>query len=114
MKGIIINYRMGRHRIYQNHIIVRFEDINDKYKAKNLIGKRIIWVSSGKKIFLGKIVDIHGNKGHVRARFRKGLPGQAIGDIVLLLEDRSKYEELKNKIKNAVDINQIRSIIINA
>jgi large subunit ribosomal protein L35Ae len=114
MKGIILNYRMGRHHIYPNQVIVKFENINDKYEASKYIGKHVIWVSPGKKIFIGKIVDIHGNKGNLRVRFNKGIPGQALGDIVLLIDNIDKVKEIKEKIKNAKDINQIKSILINA
>jgi large subunit ribosomal protein L35Ae len=111
MKGIIINYRMGRHRIYPNQLIVKFEGIEDKNSAIKLLGKNVVWVSPGKKIFIGKIVDIHGNKGNVRIRFNRGLPGQAIGDIVILIDDINKVKEIREKLKNAKDINQIRKIL---
>ena len=114
MKGIIINYRMSRHRIYPNQIIVKFEGIESKESAIKLLGKNVIWVSPGKKIFIGKIVDTHGNKGNVRVRFNRGIPGQAIGDLVLLIDDINKVKEIKEKIKGAKDINQIRKILINA
>jgi len=38
MKGIILNYRMGRHHIYPNQVIVKFENINNKYEASKYIG----------------------------------------------------------------------------
>jgi ribosomal protein L35AE/L33A len=47
-----------------------------------LIGAKVIWrntQSEGRMI--GKIVDTHGSDGY-RARFRKGLPGWAIGSEV--------------------------------
>lgn len=105
---------MGRHRIYPNQVIVKFEGIENKESAIKLLGKHIIWVSPGKKIFLGKIVDIHGNKGNVRVRFNKGIPGQAIGDLVLLIDNINKVKEIKEKIKDAKDINQVKKILINA
>ncbi|MDI6805626.1 MAG: 50S ribosomal protein L35ae, partial [Candidatus Bathyarchaeia archaeon] len=39
---------------------------------------------NGKNKFVGKIVALHGKKGLVRVRFRRGLPGQALGTKVEL------------------------------
>jgi large subunit ribosomal protein L35Ae len=40
---------------------------------------------NGETRIVGKIVDLHGKKGLVRARFRRGLPGQALGTTVELI-----------------------------
>ncbi len=53
-------------------------------QASQLIGRKVAW-KSGKNKIIGKIVDTHGNKGLVRAKFRKGLPGQALGTTVELV-----------------------------
>jgi hypothetical protein len=37
-----------------------------------------------------------------------------LGDIVLLIDNIDKVKEIREKIKNAKDINQIRGILINA
>jgi ribosomal protein L35AE/L33A len=39
----------------------------------------------GKNNFIGKIMGFHGKKGVVKAKFRKGVPGQALGTIVELV-----------------------------
>jgi len=39
----------------------------------------------GKNTLIGKIVGLHGKKGVVRAKFRKGVPGQALGTTVELV-----------------------------
>ncbi|MGB9674968.1 MAG: 50S ribosomal protein L35ae, partial [Nanopusillaceae archaeon] len=44
MKGIIINYRMGRHRIYPNHVIIKLEGVEDKSTGAKYIGKKVVWV----------------------------------------------------------------------
>jgi len=112
MKGIVINYQRGRHTIYPNRIIVKFEGIKSKEEAGKLIGKKVLWISPGKrKFFIGKIVGTHGNKGNVRVLFKKGLPGQIINDVVFLIEDINKLKELKEKLKEAKDINQVRKIL---
>lgn len=76
-KGIVVQFRRGRHVIKERHFLI---DVNAKNitEAKKLIGKEVIWTSpAGKKIH-GKISGPHGNKGLVRAIFERGLPGQAV------------------------------------
>ena len=83
MKGKIVQFRRGRHRIHERHFII---DVNAKNKeeAGKFSGKEVVWISKGKnKITIkGKIAGSHGNKGLVRAIFEKGLPGQAVNDEV--------------------------------
>lgn len=78
MQGIILSYRRGRHTQNVNQVLIEFEGINSREKAKELIGKKLVWNSpSGKKIE-GEIIALHGNKGRVRAKFKRNLPGQAL------------------------------------
>lgn len=79
MKGIIVNYRRGRHTQNPRQMIIKIEGIDERKKAEKLVGKEVIWKSPSGKEIKGKILAPHGNKGAVRARFEKGLPGQAIG-----------------------------------
>lgn len=55
--------------------------IDNKEKAKALVGKKVVWTSPGKekKQITGKVSAAHGNKGAVRAIFERGLPGQSLG-----------------------------------
>lgn len=87
MKGVIHNFRGGRHTQYTNQVIILPENAKNKGEAAQLIGKKVKWQNqkTGKDI-TGKIVDSHGNKGAVRAIFRQGLPGQAIGTTVVIQE----------------------------
>jgi large subunit ribosomal protein L35Ae len=81
MEGLIVSFRRGRRTQYNNQFIIKIPE-TDKEKAKSLLSKKVIWTSkSGKKIN-GTIMNIHGNKGALRARFERGLPGQAVGTRV--------------------------------
>jgi large subunit ribosomal protein L35Ae len=44
----------------------------------------VVW-KGGNKEFIGKIVGFHGKKGAVRVRFKKGVPGTALGTTVELV-----------------------------
>jgi len=84
-KGIVVQFRRGRHRIHEGHFILDF-GMKNKEEAKKLVGKEVFWTSTGKekKKITGKISASHGNKGLVRAIFERGLPGQAVSQEVVM------------------------------
>jgi large subunit ribosomal protein L35Ae len=82
MRGIVVNYRGGKHTQYKYQVIVQPENVFTKEEAAKLIGKKVIWKSPKGKIFVGSVTAVHGNNGKVRVRFRRGVPGQMLGDIV--------------------------------
>jgi len=82
MEGVIINYR-GSHKTQNtNQMIVKVEGIETKEKASGLLKKELIWKTPSGKEIKGSILAEHGNKGAVRVKFERGLPGQAIGTKV--------------------------------
>jgi len=81
MKGLIVQFRRGRHRIHERHFILEV-GAKGKEEAGKFVGKEVEWKSPAGKIIKGKIAASHGNKGLVRAIFEKGLPGQAITNEV--------------------------------
>ena len=86
MKGRIISYRRGRKTQNNYQMLIKFTGYHNRKKASELIGKKVVWKSPGKKEIRGKILSVHGNNGVVRARFKKALPGQSIGDFVEVVE----------------------------
>ena len=82
MEGVIVNFRGSHHTQYSNQMIVKVNGVGNKEEAKKLIGKNVVWKSVGNKEIIGKIVKDHGNRGAVRVKFEKGLPGQALGGKV--------------------------------
>ncbi len=82
MKAVIANFRRGRHTQTCNQMIIKLADVNNKDKAKELIGKTITWKSPAGKEIKGKVTKEHGNSGALRVLFEKGMPGQSIGSSV--------------------------------
>lgn len=78
VRGKVIQFRRGRHRIHERHFLIKIDGVSEKEKAGKFIGKEVVWKSPSEKEIKGKISGVHGNKGIVRAIFEKGLPGQAI------------------------------------
>ena len=85
MEGIIVNYRRGRKTQTTNQMIVLVPQ-TDKKKAESLIGKSVTYDCGGKNNnqIKGEVRALHGDKGAVRVLFEKGMPGQAIGQKVVI------------------------------
>jgi len=90
MKGKIMNYRRGRKSITPKQMIIAFEEITTAAKAATLVSKKVVWTSSSGKEHVGKIIHTHGKKGAVRARFNIGLPGDSVGQKIVLVEPKTK------------------------
>ncbi|MCX8171541.1 MAG: 50S ribosomal protein L35ae [Candidatus Bathyarchaeota archaeon] len=85
ISGIVVNYRLGPREQYSRECILRFPNVKSRSEAGQLIGRKVAWTDGKKNTIIGVIVAPHGNKGLVRARFRRGLPGQALGTLVRIV-----------------------------
>ena len=85
MRGFVVSFRRGRRTSYRNQIIVEVPGYKTRKEASRLIGKKVVWETPGGKKLKGVITAPHGNKGRVRVRFKKGVPGQIIGERVEIL-----------------------------
>ena len=88
MEGIIIHFR-GSHKTkwhHPNQMVIKVERISSKEEAAKLVGKKVSWITPGKskRQLTGQITAAHGNSGAVRARFDIGLPGQSLGEKVII------------------------------
>ena len=81
--GTIVNYRIGIRTQMPKWCLIQIIGENTVSKAGQLIGRKVV-LKYGKNSFIGKIVSLHGKKGVVTAKFRKGIPGQALGARVEL------------------------------
>ena len=77
--GVFMSYRRGKRTQRNKQILVKIEGITNCEEAARFIGKQVIWKNPNGQPLIGKIISAHGRKGIVKARFKKGLPGQAIG-----------------------------------
>lgn len=86
MKGKIMNYRGGVNTQRANQMIIAPEKSSNKEEASKLLGKKVEWKTPSGKVLVGKISRLHGRKGEVVARFKKGLPGQSLGTDIEIKE----------------------------
>lgn len=100
VKGIVVQFRKGRHTIHEKHYLLDI-GLDSRDSAKKMSGKEVVWTSPAGKKIKGKISDAHGNNGLVRAIFEKGLPGQAITTDVEVVGELpvEKKEEAKKEKK---------------
>ncbi|HIQ11077.1 MAG TPA: 50S ribosomal protein L35ae [Pyrodictium sp.] len=82
--GVIVGYRRGTNTQYEKQMLIRVDGISSRNEASKLIGWKVAYRSRKGRVFRGKIVRVHGDKGIVIAVFNPPLPGQAIGDNVYI------------------------------
>ena len=85
MEAYILSFQRGGGSQREWYAILEIPNVDTAGKAASFIGRKVVWNLSNKKTFTGKIVRIHGRKGRLLARFRKPLPGQALGSKVKIL-----------------------------
>ncbi len=85
LKGVILGYKRGLKRQYTNYVYLKFENFKSNSSASQLIGKKVIWTNGKGLRVIGNIIRVHGRKGIVIAKFRKPLPGQALGSQVIII-----------------------------
>ncbi|MHA1607741.1 MAG: 50S ribosomal protein L35ae [Candidatus Freyarchaeota archaeon] len=85
-EGKVVDYVLSRHLQHPKNVVLVFNGVNSESIAAKLIGRTVIWVSRGGRQLRGKIVSCHGRNGAVRVRFKRGLPGEALGSTVKLAD----------------------------
>ena len=82
--GRIMNYRSGNGAQYPHECLIQFDHADLVSRAGELIGQKVIWKGKNKQ-FIGKISGFHGKNDVIRVKFKKGVPGQALGALVELI-----------------------------
>jgi len=77
--------------------LIQFAHVNSVSLAGQLIGRKVVW-KEGKNKFIGKIVGLHCKRGLIRARFRKGVPDQALGTSVELVGTLTRVHPVKKEV----------------
>lgn len=85
VRGIVVNYRLGPRSQRSRECLIQFPNVRSRRDASQLIGRKVAWSDGKNNTIVGVIVAPHGNKGLVRVRFRRGLPGQALGSTVKIV-----------------------------
>jgi predicted flap endonuclease-1-like 5' DNA nuclease len=77
-------------------------------ESGKVIGWLVGWPENDPRIF-GKIIGVHGKSGTLMATFKRGLPGEALGGPVTIIEAKPKIES-KRKSDKSINISEIEGI----
>jgi len=83
-KGLIVDYRKGVRTQKPKECIIQFPHVKSVREAARLMGRKVAW-PVGEHMIRGKIVALHGKNGLVIARFRRGVPGYALGTSIEII-----------------------------
>jgi large subunit ribosomal protein L35Ae len=81
--GKIMSYRIGIRTQHSHECLIHFNGVDSVAQAGQLLGQKVVWKGEKRKL-IGKVIGFHGKNGTVRVKFRKGVPGQALGTTVEL------------------------------
>jgi len=93
----LIAFRTARRHQKMRHMLLEIEGCDTRAKAAQHIGSRVVWTTPAKRKIYGKIAAPHGNKGVLRARFSKGLPGDALTTKVEVVQRQVSKPALTSK-----------------
>jgi large subunit ribosomal protein L35Ae len=80
--GVVLNYRLGGKSQRPRQCLIKVLGV-EAWESKMLFGWKVGWPLDDPKIF-GRITGRHGRRGTLKAKFERGLPGQALGSRVRL------------------------------
>ena len=80
-----MNYRIGIKTQKSDECLIQFPSVTNMTESGQLVGRKVVFKDAKTK-HAGKIVGFHGKNGVVIVRFKKGVPGQAIGSNVELVD----------------------------
>mmetsp|Transcript_16403 Transcript_16403/g.29048 ORF Transcript_16403/g.29048 Transcript_16403/m.29048 type:complete len:140 (+) Transcript_16403:53-472(+) len=91
VKAVFFAYKGGMKNQHQGTSLLKLKDVHTKEDARFYLGKRLVYIYKASKAnkagskyrtIWGKVTRTHGNNGAVRAKFKKNLPAQAMGQTI--------------------------------
>jgi len=82
--GVISHYNIGMHKQRTDRCLIKVRDV-DNSVTRGLIGYKVLWPKNVPKL-IGKIMKHHGSTGTLIVKFKKGVPGQALGTEVRIIK----------------------------
>ncbi len=70
---------------YSRDAIVIIPGVESAVDAMKFLNSKVIWRSRAGAEIVGSVLRVWGKHGQLLVRFRRGLPGQALGDTIDLI-----------------------------
>ena len=84
LTGVFLGYAGGKTTQKSRYALIKLPGIDDA-RAGQHIGRKVVYTTRSGKQLVGTILRLHGAHGLVQARFRRGLPSQAVGQPVAII-----------------------------
>jgi len=90
VKGVFVGYKRSLANQYTHQALIAIDGVKSKEETGFYWGKRVAYIyrasrvikGSHFRVIWGRISSPHGNNGIVKAKFRRNLPGKALGATV--------------------------------
>lgn len=82
--GLVYTFRRGADA-YPDNVIIVVPGIEDEKELHKFLGKKVIWKTKTGKLIIGKVIKVWSKNGHLLVKFRRALPGQALGTKVEII-----------------------------
>ncbi|MEM0226309.1 MAG: 50S ribosomal protein L35ae [Thermofilaceae archaeon] len=84
-RAFIVSYRRGSNSQNERYVILEVEGVSSGAEAARFIGRKVVYLLPNGEKVQGRVVRVHGRGGRLIARFRRPLPGQALGKTALVI-----------------------------
>ena len=92
-KAVFTGFRRARMHQRSDQALLTIQNCNDSAGARFYQGKRVAYIFKAKntvnntryRVRWGRVINLHGHHGQVRARFAKNLPPAAMGSTVRVM-----------------------------
>jgi len=79
VRATFLGYKGEQRTQHNKYALIKVDGIDDFHRAASYIGRKAVWHSPSGGRSVGRVVGVHGKKGILEIRLRKGLPGEAVG-----------------------------------
>ena len=84
LTGVVLGYAGGGSIQKSHYALIKLNGFDDARVGQH-VGRKVVYTTNAGKKLVGAILRLHGRNGVVQARFRRGLPSKAVGQVVAII-----------------------------